>query len=100
VLDVHTGFPYSKLDQNWNYIGQRNQAGRFPTFVGLDTKIQYPFDFKFRGHRFQFSAALSVVNVLNHFNPRDVQQNVTSPNFGDFYNSVGRLWRIDGGFDF
>jgi hypothetical protein len=100
VLDVHTGFPYSKLDQNWNYIGQRNEAGRFPTFIGLDTKIQYPFDFKFHGHRFQFSAALSVLNVLNHYNPRDVQQNITSPNFGNFYNSVGRLWRIDGGFDF
>jgi hypothetical protein len=27
VLDAHTGFPYSKLDQNWNYIGQENGAG-------------------------------------------------------------------------
>jgi hypothetical protein len=27
VLDAHSGFPYSKLDQNWNYIGQENGAG-------------------------------------------------------------------------
>ena len=100
VLDVHTGFPFSRLDQDWNYIGQRNQAGRLRTFVGLDTKIEYPFDFKFRRHRFQFRAGLSVLNVLNYFNPRDVQQYAGSPNFGNFYNSVGRLWRIDGGFDF
>jgi len=100
ILDVHTGFPFSRLDQNWNYIGPENQAGRFPTFVALDTKLQYPVDFKFRGHRIQFRAGLSVYNVLNHFNPRDVQEHYTSPNYGAFYNSVGRLFRIDGDFDF
>jgi len=100
VLDIHTGFPFSRLDQNWNYIGRRNQAGRFPTFFSLDTKIQYPFDFKFHGRRFQFRAGLSVSNVLNRFNPRDVQQYNASPNYGNFYNSIGRLFRIDGDFDF
>jgi Carboxypeptidase regulatory-like domain/TonB dependent receptor/TonB-dependent Receptor Plug Domain len=100
VLDVHTGFPFSQLDQDWNYVGQRNEAGRLRTLVALDTKIQYPFDFKFRGHRIQFRGGLSVLNVLNYFNPRDVQQYEGSPNFGAFYNSVGRLWRIDGDFDF
>jgi hypothetical protein len=100
VLDVHTGFPFSKLDENWNYIGKENQAGRFPTFVDLDLKIQYPFDFKFHGRHFQFRGGLSVLNVLNYSNPRDVQQYTGSPNFGSFYNSIGRLFRIDGDFDF
>jgi hypothetical protein len=100
TLDVHTGFPFSKVDENWNYLGERNQAGRFPPFIGLDVKFQYPVDFKFRGHRIQFRAGLSILNVLNHANPRDVQQNVASPQYGTFYNSVGRLWRIDGDFDF
>jgi outer membrane receptor protein involved in Fe transport len=100
VLDVHSGFPFSALDADWDYLGLRNRAGRFPTFVGLDTMVQYPFDFKFHGHRFQFKAGLRVLNVLNHDNPRDVQQYTLSPNFGRFYNSVGRLWRLEGGFDF
>jgi hypothetical protein len=100
ILDAHTGFPYSKLDQNWNYIGQRNEAGRFPTFASLDVKLQYPFDFKFRGHRIQFLGGLKVIDLTNHFNPRNVQQYFSSPNYGVFYNSVGRLWRIDGDFDF
>jgi hypothetical protein len=100
VLEVHTGFPFSKLDENWNYIGKENQAGRFRTFVDLDLKIQYPFDFKFHGRRFQFRAGLSVLNVMNYSNPRDVQQYTGSPNFGNFYNSIGRLFRIDGDFDF
>jgi hypothetical protein len=100
VLDVHTGFPFSKLDENWNYIGRENEAGRFRTFVDLDMKIQYPFDFKFHRRRFQFRAGLSVLNVLNYSNPRDVQQYTGSPSFGNFYNSIGRLFRIDGDFDF
>jgi hypothetical protein len=100
ILDLHTGFPFSKLDANWNYIGQRNEAGRLRTFVGLDTKFQYPIDFTYRKHRIQFRAGLSILNVLNYSNPRDVQQYSLSPNYGRFYNSVGRLWRIDGDFDF
>ncbi len=100
ILDVHTGFPYSKLDENWKYIGAPDGAGRFPTFASLDLKLQYPFDFTFRGHRIQFLGGLKVIDVTNHYNPRDVQQYFASPNYGVFYNSVGRLWRIDGDFDF
>lgn len=100
ILDVHTGFPFSRLDQNWNYLGRENQAGRFPTFLALDTKLQYPVDFKFHGHRIQFRAGVTVYNVLNHFNPRDVQQYYASPNYGVLYNSVPHLLRIDGDFDF
>jgi Carboxypeptidase regulatory-like domain/TonB dependent receptor-like, beta-barrel len=100
ILDVHSGFPYSAVATNWDYVGLRDQAGRFPTFLGLDAKIQYPFDLKFRGHRIQFLGGLKVSNLLNHFQPRDVQQYIGSPFYGTFYNSVGRLWRIDGDFDF
>jgi len=100
VLDVHTGFPFSRWDQDWNYAGQANRAGRFPTFIGLDTKFYYPVDFTFRKHRIQFRLGLSLLNVLNRFNPRDVQQYGPSPNFGQFYNSVGRQFRLDGEFGF
>jgi hypothetical protein len=100
IFDAHTGFPYSKRDANWNYIGRRNQAGRLPAFASLDLKVQYPFSFKFRGHRIEFLGGIKVINVTNHYNPRDVQQYLGSPNYGVFYNSVGRLWRIDGDFDF
>ena len=100
VLDVHTGFPFSRLGLNWNYIGEFNQAGRLRTFIGLDAKIQYPFDFTFHKHNFQFRAGVNVRNVLNYFNPRDVQQYSGSPHFGEFYNSVGRQFGIDGDFDF
>jgi len=100
IFDVHTGFPYSALDQNWNYLGKEDQAGRFPTFIGFDVKLQYPVDFTYKKHHIQFRAGLTVYNVLNHFNPRDVQQYFDSPLYGGLYNSVHRLWRIDGDFTF
>jgi hypothetical protein len=78
----------------------RNQAGRFPDFVSLDLKLQYPFDCKFRRHRIQFLGGIKVIDLTNHYNPRDVQQYLGSPFYGGFYNSVGLLWRIDGDFDF
>jgi outer membrane receptor protein involved in Fe transport len=100
ILDVHTGFPFSRLDQNWNFLGAENRAGRLRTFLGLDTKFQYPVDFTFHDHRIQFLFGLSVYNVLNRSNPRDVQQYYASPNYGTFYNSVPRQFRIDGDFNF
>ena len=89
VLHVHTGFPFSKLDENWNYTWKGERGRAFPNFRRLDMKIQYPFDFQFHDRRFQFRAGLSVLNVLNYFNPRDVQQYTGSPSFGNFYNSIG-----------
>ena len=100
ILDVHTGFPFSALNQNWQYLGSENQAGRFPTFLALDAKLQYPIDFKFHRHRIQFRFGLTVYNVLNHNNSRDVQEYFASPYYDVFYNSVPRLWRIDGDFGF
>jgi hypothetical protein len=36
---------------------------------------------------------LKVFNVTNHFNPRDYQGNLASPEFGGFANGVGRTFR-------
>src|SRR4030095_12588935 len=39
VLDVRTGFPFSLIDEDRDFVGPRNQAGRFPTFVSLDMQV-------------------------------------------------------------
>ena len=49
LIDVRTGFPYSLIDEDRNFVGARNQAGRYPTFVSLDTQVTTRF--LFRGHR-------------------------------------------------
>ena len=32
VLDIRNGFPLSVIDEDRNFVGQRNRAGRFPNF--------------------------------------------------------------------
>jgi Carboxypeptidase regulatory-like domain/TonB dependent receptor len=89
VLDVRTGFPYSVIDEDRNYVGARNQAGRYPTFVSLDTQVTKRFLFK----KHNTTVGVKVFNITNHDNPRDFQNNLAASDFEHFYNSVGRTLR-------
>lgn len=93
VLDVHDGFPFSIIDEDRNFIGRRNRAGRFPVFASLDMKISKRFNVKFKGNKYEVDAGVKIFNLTDHFNPRNVQNNVASRRFGDFLNSVGPLVR-------
>ena len=85
VFDIHTGFPYSAIDVLQNYVGAPNSL-RFPTFASLDLKVTKDFRIGFlpwvRNHKMRL--AVSVFNLTNHYNPRDVYNNVASPYFGQF----------------
>jgi len=50
-------------------------------------------DIKFLKKVYHTQIGVKVYNITNHWNPRDVQSNVDSPDFGTFYNSVGRVFR-------
>ena len=39
---------------------------------------------------------MGIPGILN----TPIMQNVGSPEFGGFYNSIGRLYRLEGAFDF
>ena len=39
VFDMRTGFPYSIIDEQRNFVGPRNLAGRYPTFASFDLQI-------------------------------------------------------------
>jgi hypothetical protein len=96
VLDVRTGFPLSVVDENRNFVGARNEAGRYPTFVSLDMQVSK----RFRLFHHNATIGLKVFNITNHFNPRDYQGNLASANFGAFANSVGRTFRGKWVFEF
>lgn len=87
-LEIHTGFPYSTVNEQLDFVGPRNQAGRFPTFISIDAQVTKGFRIpKFDKHRARVGVA--VFNITNHFNPRDVQNNLGSQSFGQFFNSLG-----------
>jgi hypothetical protein len=92
VIDVHTGFPYSIVDQYRAFIGERN-AERFPRFKSLDMQVTRPFKLPFAHEKVKARVGFSVFNLLNHFNPRDVQNDIDSDRFGAYFNGVGRTFR-------
>jgi len=92
VLDVHTGFPYSIENQYREYIGQRDSS-RFPRFTSCDLQVSRPISIHVGERRLRMRAGLSVFNLFNHFNPRDVQNDINSTQFGGFFNDAWREYR-------
>jgi hypothetical protein len=93
VLDIRTGFPYSIIDEDRNFVGPRNRAGRFPNFASLDLQILRTVSLPGRFNKYRVELGLKVFNLTNHFNPRDFQNNLASDDFGGFSNSVGQKFR-------
>lgn len=93
VLDLHKGFPYSNVNEDQDFVGPRNEAGRFPRFLSLDVQIVKKVKIKFLKQKWNCRIGVKVFNITNHWNPRDVQNNLDSPAYGTFYNSIGRIFR-------
>ena len=91
-LDVHTGFPYSQINEAREFVGQRNSL-RFPRFASLDLQITRPVALPFHREHLKARVGVSVFNVLNRFNPRDVQNDIDSVRFDAMFNGVGRIFR-------
>ena len=92
VWDLHTGFPYSVENQWRQFVGPRNTR-RYPQFDSVDIQILKELKFPFRGKEHKAKVGLSVFNIFNHFNPRDVQNDLDSYRFGDFFNGAPRTFR-------
>ncbi|MBC7898726.1 MAG: TonB-dependent receptor [Saprospiraceae bacterium] len=88
LFEVRSGFPFSKFDERLNFVGGRNLAGNFPSYISIDLQVTKGFKLPFFDNK-KARVGVALFNLTNHFNPRDVQSNLTSPNFGVFYNSLG-----------
>lgn len=86
VLEIRSGFPYTAVDEAQEPVGPRNGAGRFPTLATLDLTVQRHLRIGGR----QIRVGLRVFNLFNRRNYRDVQNNVASPAFGQFFNQAER----------
>ena len=93
VYDIHTGFPYSPWNEYHEYVGPRNVC-RYPRFESMDLQVTRPFAIHLgESRQLHLRAGFGVFNVFNHFNPRDVQKNVASNEFGEFFNDAWREYR-------
>ncbi|HEY7450795.1 MAG TPA: TonB-dependent receptor, partial [Vicinamibacterales bacterium] len=86
VLEIRSGFPFSAINEYQDFVGERNRAGRLPAVRTLDFSLARPWRFK----KYRFRAGLKIYNVFGSSADRDVQNNLTSPNYGQFYNPIER----------
>jgi hypothetical protein len=95
VLDIRSGFPLSNIDEDRNFVGERDRAGRFPAFASLDLQVLKSVSAPGRwGENYRLRLGAKVFNVTNHFNPRDYQGNLAGAEFGGFSNGVGRMFGL------
>jgi hypothetical protein len=86
LLELRSGFPWSAVNEFQDFVGPRNRAGRLPAVRTLDFTLARPWHFKKR----RFRAGLKLYNVFGASAHRDVQNNLTSPDYGSFYNPIER----------
>ncbi len=103
LVEIRSGFPFSFVNERLDFVGPRNQAGRFPTSLSLAVQVTKGFAIpevvpRIGGRRARIG--LAVLNATGHFNPRDVQNNIASPQLGQFFNSLGTSVRGKFEFDF
>jgi len=94
VLDWRSGFPFSLLNEQQNFVGPRNEGGRFPSLLTLDLLVTKGVTIPFRGKKYKGRAGMTLFNITNHWNPRDVQNNLAAGQFGTFFNSPDRSVRL------
>ena len=98
VADLHSGFPYSNVNVDQNYVGAPNGL-RFPVYFSLDVKLSREFSvhmpFRENAKRRKISIGIFSQDVTNRLNPHDVFNTFTSPLFGVFDGFQRRLTGLD-----
>jgi hypothetical protein len=96
LVDIRSGFPYSNIDVQQEYVGVPNSQ-RFAEYFSLDVKLYREFRVPFLGNRsgktHHIRLGVYSLNLTNHQNFSTVFNDVASPNFGRF---VGFLYRHEG----
>ncbi len=89
VLDIRSGFPYSTVNEHREFVGPRNEL-QFPRFVSTDLQVwrRVRLPIKERNARIGFG----VYNLFNRDNYRDVQNDLDSSRFGQFFNGPSRTF--------
>lgn len=86
VLELRSGFPWSAVNEYQDFVGPRNRTGRLPAVRTLDFQLTRLWRFR----KYQFRAGVRVYNAFGSDASRDIQANVTAPDYGTPYNPIER----------
>jgi hypothetical protein len=93
IFEFHTGQPYAVLTPTREYMGiPYSDRTRFRDFVNIDERMSKDITVK---SKYTARISMSVLNVLNHFNPLDVHANTADPLRGTFFGHYKRRYRAD-----
>jgi hypothetical protein len=94
IVDWRSGLPYSIVNDALDYVGERNTY-RFPSYMRTELGVEHRFHIL----KLQPWIGVRVDNAFRAFLPTDVQANTSAPDFGYFYNSEYRQFRIQFRFE-
>jgi hypothetical protein len=86
LLELRSGFPWSAVDEFQDFVGPRNRAGRLPAVHTLDFTLTRPWRFR----KYRFRGGIKLYNALGASAMRDVQNNLSSPQYGRFFDPIER----------
>ncbi len=86
VIEMRSGFPWSAVDEFQDFVGPRNRSGRLPRVHTLDISVSRPWHI----WKYRFRGGIRIYNLFGASAERDVQSNITSPGFGQFFNPLER----------
>jgi outer membrane receptor protein involved in Fe transport len=86
-FEVRSGFPYSPVDDTWNYAGAANSA-RLPWFASLDLYVNKVFSISPRLPDARIG--IKLYNILSVHTERDVQRDVARPDYGQTFDTIPR----------
>jgi hypothetical protein len=96
IVDVHTGFHFSRIDQNWNFLRPKTRRGVFPIFSPSTPNCSN----RSISHFAIIASSSAPASPAITGSTALIQQYDASPNYGTFYNSMAGLFRIDGDSNF
>jgi hypothetical protein len=90
-VTVRSGFPYSAIDDNWVYVGQRDGL-RLPTFGSLDISVTRIIELPRQLPRAR--VGLKLYNLIAANTEREIQRDVAAPDYGMRYDQVPRDFSV------
>jgi hypothetical protein len=92
VLEYRNGFPYQARDVVQNYVSLNPDITRFPSFFAMDLSLARDFRVS---PKYGVTITARAFNVTDHFNALAVHNNTADPQFGKFFGTYPRRFRLD-----
>jgi hypothetical protein len=86
-VEVRDGFPYSPIDDTWNYAGPA-LSGRLPWFGSLDLYVNKVVTLSDRLPDTRIG--LKLYGLASVHTERDIQRDVSRPDYGQLYDPIPR----------